>query len=93
MKLTYIRKKGERVKYQFMGFTTFDEGWWFNKDLNKWQKREHIAESASFSSHQECRTVKAFRRKLKKAPKGVVFHLASRWVGFDVIGVGSFNYL
>ena len=41
------------------------------------------------SSHQRCDSVRAFRRKLKKAPYGVTFILVNRCVGYDVHGVGT----
>lgn len=72
-----------------MGFTTFETGWWFNFNTNKWEQNPKVGEKGN-CSHQSCKTVKAFRRKLKKAPKGVKFILVSRWVGYDVEGTGSF---
>jgi len=83
MKLKYEAIKQNRVNHNFMGFTTYENGWWFNKD--KWEQNA----KAGCSSYQDCRTVKAFRRKLKSAPKGVEFVLVSRWVGRDVIGFGG----
>lgn len=76
-----------------MGMTTFEQGWWYNLDLKKWELDP--PEDYNYSTHQPCRSTKAFRRKLKKAPKDVEFVLVSRWVGFDVIGKGSKrgNYL
>jgi len=46
-----------------------------------------------YSSHQSCKSVKAFRRKLKKAPKGVKFILVSKWEGYNVEGIGSEDYI
>ena len=60
-----------------------DKLWWFNRD--KWEQNA----KARCSSYQDCRTVKAFRRKLKSAPRGVECVLVSRWAGCDVIGVGG----
>ena len=87
MKLKYEAKKRTRINYRFMGFTTFENGWWFNHDTKKWEQNP-IAGKKGFSSHQICRTVKSFRHKLKKAPKGVEFILVSRWIGFNVTGFG-----
>ncbi len=87
MKLRYKAKKRTRINYMFCGFTTFENGWWFNDNSNKWEINPKAGKKG-FSSHQDCRTVKAFRRKLKKAPKGVQFSLVSNWVGHDVTGYG-----
>jgi len=72
-----------------MGFTALETGWWFNYNTNSWEQNPKPGDKG-YSSHQDCRSVKAFRRKLKKAPKGVKFILISRWVGYDVEGTGSF---
>jgi hypothetical protein len=87
MKLQYEAKKRNRVNYKFMGFTTF-ENIWFNLDTNKWEQRRKNS-GCAYSSHQDCKTVRAFRRKLKSAPKGVTFILCSRWLGYNVFGVGK----
>jgi hypothetical protein len=87
MKLKYQARKRTRINYRFMGFTTFENGWWFNHNTNKWDQNPKAGEKG-YCSHQDCRTVKAFRRKLKYAPNGVKFILVSRWVGYDVIGFG-----
>jgi hypothetical protein len=89
MKLKYNALNRTRINYRFMGFTTFETGWWFNYNTNSWEQNPKAGEKG-YSSHQDCRSVKAFRRKLKKAPKGVKFILVSRWVGYDVEGTGSF---
>lgn len=87
MKLKYQAKKGNRVKYRFMGMTTYDDVW-FNNNTNRWEQNPKIGEN-EYCSHQSCRSVRAFRRKLKKAPNGFKFVLESRWRGYDVFGVGS----
>jgi hypothetical protein len=87
MKLRHQAIKGKRISYNFMGFTTFESGWWFNFNTNKWEKNTK-ASKKGYSSYQDCRTVKSFRRKLKSAPKGVEFILVSRWIGNNVIGFG-----
>lgn len=88
MKIKYDAVKRSRIKRQFMGFTTYDQDWWFDYNTNSWALRPDVGEMG-YSSHQYCRTVRAFRRKLKKAPNGVVFVLESRWVGYNVVGFGS----
>jgi len=85
MKLKYEARKRTRINYRFMGFTTFEQGWWHNHDENRWEKNPS---NCNYGSHEPCRSVRAFRRKLKKAPKGVKFILVSRWKGYDVTGFG-----
>lgn len=87
MKLKYEAQKRTRIKYRFIGFTTFEQGWWHNHDLNKWEFNPHHGKY-NYGSHEPCRSVMAFRRKLKKAPKGVEFILVSRWIGNNVTGLG-----
>jgi hypothetical protein len=81
MKLKYEARKQTRINYRFMGFTTFED-WWFSYNTKKWEQDP----KGDYCSHQDCRTVKAFRRKLKSAPKGVEFILISRWFGHNVTG-------
>ena len=90
MKLKYKTQKQSRINYMFMGFTPVKSNWWFDYNTNKWSETPTIGEKG-YGSHQDCNTVKAFRRKLKYAPKGVEFRLVSRWVGYDVIGIGSYT--
>lgn len=87
MKLKFEAGKGSRINYRFMGFTTFEDNWWFSHNSNMWEQCPTAGENG-FSSHQSCRSLKAFRRKLKKAPKGVEFVLVSRYVGHNVSGFG-----
>jgi hypothetical protein len=89
--LKYNAKKGQRIKYGYMGFTTFDMSvndgfWYYNKTLKKWEENM-VNENCAYSSHAPCKSVKAFKRKLKNAPRGVTFILVSRWVGHDVQGI------
>lgn len=88
MKLKYTAKKGKRINYGFVGFCCSGRGWWYNRDTNQWEETPKGGVKW-FSSHQDCKTVKSFRRKLKSAPKGVRFELVSRWVGHSVSGVGT----
>jgi hypothetical protein len=88
MKLKHESQKRTRINYGFMGFTTFESGWWFDYNSNEWTQNPQGGEKG-FSSHQSCNTVKAFRRKLKYAPVGIQFVLVSRWVGHNVTGYGS----
>jgi len=89
MKLKYQRHRGDRINHNFMGFTTF-ELYLFNLDLKIWQHVDDLG-NCNYSSHEDCRTMKAFRRKLKKCPYGVRFMLSSRWKGYNIEGVGTKN--
>ena len=92
MKIKYEAKVNTRINYRFMGITTFEDGWWFDHNIRRWSKNPKAGKEG-YGSHQPCRTMKAFRRKLKKAPKGVEFILVSRWVGHNITGVGTANIL
>lgn len=89
MKVHYDRPRGGRVKKsKFLGFTCYDHPWWFSYVDGNWHDTE-LPKGHSGSSHQPCKSVASFRRKLKNAPKGVEFTLESRYVGHNVIGYGS----
>lgn len=90
MKLQYSAQKRKRINYNFNGFMTFESGWWFNYNTNKWDYNPK-ADKQGFNSHQDCRTMKAFRRKLKHAHKGIKFVLVSKWIGYDIVGAGSLS--
>ena len=87
MKLKYDAKKRGRIKHGFISFTSTELGWWFDYESNSWQNPP--TGKQGYSSDQYCRSVRAFRRKLKKAPLGVRFRLTSRWIGYDVYGFGT----
>ena len=87
MKLKYKAQKRSRIKTRFIGFTTFEYDWWFYYSTNRWEFNSDT--KGGFSSHQKCRSIKAFRRMLKNCPKGVEFILCSRYVGHDIIGYGT----
>ena len=89
MKLKYEANKLARINYKFMGITTFERGWWYDRDLNEWTNNPDF-KRGNISSHQPCKSARAFRRKLKSAPNGVEFILVSRWYGRDITGKGSF---
>ena len=81
-------RKGIRINYQFMGITTFENGWWYNENLKQWEHNPNMGKY-QYSTHQPCRTKRAFRRKIKKAPQGVKFILVSRWCGYDIEGTNN----
>ncbi len=87
MKLKYEANISQRIKRYFMGYTTFNEGWWYNLSLKKWENDK--SPLYSYCTHAPCSSVKAFRRKLKKAPLGVEFVLTNRYLNHKVTGKGS----
>jgi len=89
MKLKYDKQKRGRIKHSFFDMTTFGGNWWFSEKENKWYDTYPEMLTHGCSSHQPCNSVRAFRRKLKKAPDGVKFKLISGFIGYDVYGVGT----
>jgi len=72
-----------------MGITTFAKDWWWHEIENKWINHNdpsYVSRHNGYSSHQPCRSMKAFRRKLKQCPMDVEFILTSRWVGHCIYG-------
>lgn len=91
MGLKYQRSKGSRIKSsRFRGVTTFDGYWWVRKE-NKWiHNADPNCVGARGSGYFRIRSVRAFRRNLRKwskyLPKGVKFILISRYKNCDVTG-------
>ena len=87
--MKYEASKKSRINYGFCGITTFVNGWWWHENDNKWINHNnplYISQHNGYSSHQPCRSVKSFKRKLTQCPSGVEFILVSRWVGHCVYG-------
>ena len=82
-KIKFQKPKGQRIKNRFMGITSFQVEYWYNYESKKWEHYEKSTKGGK-SSHQPCKSYKAFVRKLKKAPKGIEFILVSRFVGYDI---------
>lgn len=87
MKLRYEQNKGNRLNSQMDGFEAINCEWAWNYDLRKWTQ-EIESGKYRYSSHAPCKSVKAFRRMLKKAPKGIKFKLWNKYVGCCVYGFG-----
>jgi len=81
MKLKYEAQKNSRIKNQFTGFESEFCNLWFCEETKTWDLKGN-------SSHRYCRSIRAFRRMLKYAPKGVCFVLWNRFEGYKVWGVG-----
>ena len=87
MKIKYEANKGQRIKYGFLEMSTYGCYWW-NIDLNKWEHSDVV----DFNKHEyddgiRCKTIRAFRRRLKSAPN-IQFYLFAKWKGFDAFGKG-----
>lgn len=80
--MKYQAQKRSRIFHTFIGMTTFDDYWWI-PSLKEWREDSN---GLACSSHCDCNSLRAFRRRLKKAPKDVEFILVSRWHGFDIYG-------
>lgn len=91
MKLRHEAPKHARVNHSYLWYEPVGlTKWIFNIDLGKWEYDPDLSKRVhGYSSAAPCRSAKAFRRKLKKCPRGVEFVLVSRWVGRDVYGKGS----
>lgn len=96
MKLIYEKPKGQRIKNQFREITTIDSCGYSYYTIcendewlqGQWLNTEPEGKWANLSS-QHCKSVRAFRRFLRKAPKGKTFILLSKFVGYHVSGVGK----
>ena len=69
------------------GFEAVNCEWAWNYDLRIWTQ-EIEGGKYRYSSHAPCKSVRAFRRMLKKAPKGVEFKLWNKYTGCNVRGFG-----
>ena len=89
MKLRYQAKKGSRVNSRFLHVKASAGSLIWYCDFGKRWEHDTCDEIDWHSTTQKCNSIRAFRRKLKKAPYGVEFVLESKYVGFDVFGKGS----
>lgn len=93
MKLKFEAPKGIRVKYRFMGVqicerSPSDPIFWYVKKTKEWTINPPWDEGGICNTAYPCRSIRAFRRRLKEwskyMPSGTVFRLISRWKGYDV---------
>jgi len=66
-----------KVKYKQL------KGSRFTKNFRSIWKEE------DYSHVKDCNSVRAFRRELKKLPKGVKYILLNLWQNYDAYGVGG----
>lgn len=93
MKLHFNSSKPLRIAKGFTGYYLNDPlcttDWWYNITLRQWEV-ETDKENCHYSTHADCKSIKAFRRALKKAPAGVRFTLVFYGLHtYDVDGIGS----
>lgn len=88
MGLRYEKPKEQRIKNRFFGMTTFQDFWMWDEGAKKWTDDLGLRQGFC-SSHCDCNSVRAFRRRLKTAPKNVEFILVSRYKGYDVYGINN----
>lgn len=83
--MRYEAAKGKRIKSRFMGVTNYSDYWW-SDDRQRWEQGYQGGYGGT--NFDECRTVKAFKRRMKQwskyLPAGIEFHLISRWIGYSV---------
>lgn len=88
MKINYQANKGQRIKHNFLSGFQNNNGWWYNQKHKLWEYLPNLSLN-EYTSHRKCKSIRAFRRMLKKAPYGVTFTLNNKWFGHDIIGIGS----
>lgn len=64
MKLKFQAPKGKRIMRYGSGVHV--SGYWWDKSKRQWVA--HVPKDGDFCNKVECRTVRAFRRMLKKHP-------------------------
>jgi len=93
MKLKHLQTKGHRLNNQYLCFSAInndDTSYWYFDELRKWIDVLNSEDpGGEMSTDQDCHSIRAFRRKLKKCPKGIKFFLDSKFVKCYVIGEGT----
>lgn len=88
--MKYQKQKGLRIKRYGTGITIFDNNanYWYYPHLHNWVDENEQPEvvGKDCANYEPCRSLKAAIRKVNKAsvPKGTVFTLRSRYVGYDI---------
>ena len=72
---------------RFLWMESVDNKWRWNADKKEWFYSS--ASNSNSTVFLDCKTLKAFKRRLKKTPPGIQFRLVSRFIGFDVLGVNK----
>jgi hypothetical protein len=88
MKIKHNKRKHAKINYGFVGFEAVKDHYWYNLTTKTWGYSPKVGDGL-YSTIRRCNSVRAFRRMLKSAPKGVEFILLSIYKGYDVYGKGS----
>ena len=93
MRVRFQATKGKRLKKQFISVELDCEAmedwssWWYYPESKEWRKNGDFRDGETCASSScSCRSLKSAIRKIKKwnFPKGTMFLLRSRFVGFDI---------
>lgn len=85
MGLKYEKPKGQRIKRYGLGIHLRTSNLWYNNNLKRWEIPKFG--KYEYSNYVRCKTVRAFRRHLRKNPniKGDAI-LVNRYIGYNVYG-------
>lgn len=91
MKITFEASKRSRIlKYNFLGVVVEhpEEDYWFYEDSKIWSIHSETLDEIYSNTDRNVKSFNAFKRYVKKhsiyLPKGTIFRLISRYVGFDI---------
>lgn len=88
--MKYYKQKGLRIKRYGTGIMIYDSdaNYWYYPHLHNWVDDSEHPEvvGKDCANYEPCRSLKAAIRKVNKAnvPKGTVFTLTSRYIGYDI---------
>ena len=66
--MRYDLAKGQRIKKRFLWIINFNADMWYCDDCDKWYQGTPTCDH-SYSNTKRCRSVRAFRRHLRKHPE------------------------
>lgn len=90
MKVKHNFPKGSRYTKQYRGVQLwYDQpDYWWDETINKWTLTPNWTEGGISNTFNQCRSVKAFKRRVKEwssyLPDGIIFYLIGKYVGQDV---------
>jgi len=82
--MKFDKPRGQRLHKQFIWITNHDNLWYVDSE-KRWMCHDEIPELVCYSTCCDCRSIKAFKRHLRKHPeiRGKAI-LVSRFKGFNV---------
>jgi len=87
MKIIYKKSKGSRLKKQFFDITVEGSVWWVPQ-MKLWYAIDNIPKGMNFQSFCPCKSVKAFKRHVRKHPEvscAYNLRLNSKYIGYSVM--------